>query len=141
MDALLANATSRPRLYATLAASFSAVVALIIAIGLYGVVSSLVAHRTREIGIRVALGAPRGDVIKLVLAQTAVATAGGIGLGCLGASVMTRYLQGMLFGVSSLDASAFVSAALLFGSIALFASWVPARRALSVDPLIALRHD
>ena len=141
MEALLANATSRPRLYAALAASFSGVVALIVAIGLYGVVSNLVAHRTREIGIRVALGAPGGDVMKLVLARSAWATAAGIGLGCLGASVVTRYMQGMLFGVSSLDASIFVSAALLFGSIALLASWLPARRALSVDPLVALRHD
>jgi putative ABC transport system permease protein len=141
MEALLANATSRPRLYAALAGSFSAVVAFIVAIGLYGVVSRLVAHRTREIGIRVALGAPGGVVMRLVLARSAAAAAAGIGLGCLGASVMTRYMQGMLFGVSSLDASTFVTVALMFGSIALLASWLPARRALSVDPLIALRHD
>jgi predicted permease len=141
MEALLANATSRPRLYAALAGSFSAVVAFIVAIGLYGVVSRLVAQRTREIGIRVALGAPGGVVMRLVLARSAAAAAAGIGLGCLGASVMTRYMQGMLFGVSSLDASTFVTVALMFGSIALLASWLPARRALSVDPLIALRHD
>jgi predicted permease len=141
MDALLANATSRPRLYAALAGSFSAIVAFIVAIGLYGVVSTLVAHRTREIGIRVALGASGGVVMKLVLVRSAVATAAGIGLGGLGAAVITRYLQGLLFGVSSLDASTFVGVALLFASIALLASWLPARRALSVDPLIALRHD
>ncbi len=141
MDALLSNAVSRPRLYAALAGSFSGVAALIAAIGLYGTVSGFVVQRTREIGIRVALGARRGQVMRLVLARTAVATAIGMALGCIGAVLLTRYLEGMLFGLSTRDATTFAGAALLFGSVAAIATWAPASRALSVDPVVALRHD
>jgi putative ABC transport system permease protein len=141
MDALLSNAVSRPRLYAALAGSFSGVAALIAAIGLYGTVSGLVVQRTREIGIRVALGARRGQVMRLVLARTAVATAIGMVLGCIGAVLLTRCLEGMLFGLSTRDATTFAGAALLFGSVAAIATWAPASRALAVDPVVALRHD
>ncbi len=141
MTALLSNAVARPRLYAALAGCFSGVAALIAAIGLYGAVSGFVSHRTREIGIRVALGARRGQVMRLVVAQSGVATGIGIALGGIGAALLTRYLQGLLFGLSALDATTFASAVLLFGSTAALATWVPARRALSVDPVIALRHD
>jgi predicted permease len=141
MNALLSNAVSRPRLYAALAGSFSGVAALIATIGLYGTVSCFVAQRTREIGIRVALGARRGQLMRLVVARTVVATAIGMALGCVGAVLLTRYLEGMLFGLSALDVTTFAGAALLFGSIAAIATWVPARRALSVDPVVALRHD
>ena len=79
--------------------------------------------------------------MRFVVARSVVVTVIGLVLGCIGALLVTRYLEGMLFGLSPLDATTFAGVALLFGSIAAIATWVPARRALSVDPLVALRHD
>jgi MacB-like protein/FtsX-like permease family protein len=121
--------------------SFSGVVLLIATIGLYGTVAYAVAQRTREIGIRVALGARRGHVMGFVLRRTAIVTIIGLVVGCAGALLVTRYLEGMLFGLSPVDIPTFVRVAFLFCSIATVATWVPARRALSVDPMIALRQD
>ena len=141
MNALVANAVSRPRLYAALAGTFSGVALLIAAIGLFGTVAYSVAQRTREIGIRVALGAKRREVLALVLGRSAFITMTGVVLGCAAASVVTRYLEGLLFGLSPVDPATFVGVGLLFGTVAAIATIVPARRALSVDPLVALRHD
>jgi putative ABC transport system permease protein len=141
MNALLSNAVSRPRLYAALAGSFSGVALLIATIGLYGTVAYSVAQRTREIGIRVALGARRGQVMTLVLSRSAAVIVIGLVVGGAGARLLTRYLEGMLFGLSTVDTTTFVGVGLLFGSIATIATWTPARRALSVDPVVALRHD
>jgi putative ABC transport system permease protein len=141
MNALVANAVSRPRLYAALGGTFSGVALLIAAIGLFGTVAYSVAQRTREIGIRVALGAKRREVLALVLGRSAFITMAGVVLGCAAASVVTRYLEGLLFGLSPVDPATFVGVGLLFGTVAAIATIVPARRALSVDPLVALRHD
>jgi putative ABC transport system permease protein len=141
MNALVANAVSRPRLYAALAGTFSGVALLIAAIGLFGTVAYSVAQRTREIGIRVALGAKRREVLALVLGRSAFITMAGVVLGCAAASVVTRYLEGLLFRLSPVDPATFVGVGLLFGTVAAIATIVPARRALSVDPLVALRHD
>jgi ABC-type antimicrobial peptide transport system permease subunit len=110
-------------------------------IGLYGLMSYAVAQRTPEIGIRVALGAQRDEVMRLVLKDSVVTTAVGVTCGLLGAAALTRYLEGMLFALTPLDPVTFVAVATLFGTVAMLASYVPARRATRVDPLVALRTE
>jgi len=140
MEQLLANSLSRPRLYAMLLAVFAGVAVSLTAIGIYGVMAYAVAQRTREIGIRVALGAPRRSVMRLVLGQSLAVSAIGIAIGVMVGAGLTRYLDGMLFGLTRLDPSTFIGVTIAFGAIALLASYVPARRAAHVDPIVALRR-
>ncbi|HEX2341209.1 MAG TPA: ABC transporter permease [Vicinamibacterales bacterium] len=141
MDQLVANRISRPRMYAVLTGIFAAVAVALAAIGIYGALTHSVAQRTREIGIRMALGAHRAEVMRLVLRQSLLWTVAGIAVGLAGASALARYLSGMLFGVTPLDPATFVAVSALFALIAMFASYVPARRATRVDPIIALRCE
>ena len=141
MEEIVSNSIVRPRMYAVLVAIFSAVAVALASIGLYGVMSYSVAQRRREIGIRIALGAQRGQVMGMVLRRSTVLAAIGIAIGLAGAAGVTRFLQGMLFGVTPFDPPTFALVAALFASIALVASYVPARRATSVDPLEALRCE
>ena len=138
---IVTNSLSRPRFYAVLLGVFAAVAVVLTAIGIYGVMSYAVAQRTREIGIRMALGARRGDVVGLVLHQSIAVTAIGIGLGLAGAAALTRYLEALLFGVTRLDPLTLASAAAAFAGVATVASAIPARRASRVDPLVALRCE
>ena len=110
-------------------------------LGLYGVVAYGVTQRTREIGIRTALGAQRSEVLALVLRQSTVLTGIGVALGLAAAAVATRYLEGMLFGLSPLDPSTFIAVSLAFAMVATLAAYLPARRAASIDPLLALRCE
>jgi putative ABC transport system permease protein len=141
MEQLVSNSFARPRLYAVLLGVFAGVAVALTAIGIYGVMAYSVAQRIREIGIRMALGAQRGDVMGLVLGQSLVLTALGIAAGIAGAFAVTRYLQQMLFGLTPLDPATFVAVAAAFGVIATLAAFVPARRATRVDPLVALRCE
>ena len=141
MSALVTNAVSRPRFYAALGVTFSAVALLIAATGLYGAVAYLVTARTREIGIRVALGARREQVLGLVLRRSMVVTAVGMLLGGAGALLLTRYLESLLFNLSVLNPVTFAVVGLVFGVVSAVATCVPAMRALGVDPLIALRQE
>jgi predicted permease len=141
MPEIIASKVSRPRMYAVLFGIFAAVAVALAAIGIFGVMAYSVAQRTREIGVRMALGAQSASVIRLVLAQTATLTAAGIVLGLAGAAALTRYLQGMLFGVTPLDLSTFVGVTLIFAGVATLAAYAPARRATRVDPLVALRSE
>ncbi|MFP2910609.1 FtsX-like permease family protein [Pyxidicoccus sp. 3LFB2] len=111
------------------------------AVGIYGVLSYLVSQRTREMGVRLALGAPRGEVVRLVLFQGLGSVGLGVGLGVAGAWGLTRVVEGMVHGVSALDPLAFAAAPLLLLGVGLVAIWVPALRASRVDPLIALKYD
>jgi putative ABC transport system permease protein len=138
---IVTNSLSRPRFYAVLLGVFAAVAVILTAIGIYGVMSYAVAQRTREIGIRMALGARRADVVGLVLQQGVAVTAIGIGLGLAGAAALTRYLEALLFGVTRLDPLTLASAAAAFAGVATIASAIPARRASRVDPLVALRCE
>jgi putative ABC transport system permease protein len=132
---------SRPRLYAVLLGIFAGVAMMLAAIGIYGVLSYLVAHRGREIGIRMALGAQRSVVVALVLRQTAVLTTVGVVVGLIGAAALSRYLEGLLFGLTPLDVTTFVAVTVMFAAVAMLASYIPARRATRVDPLVALRSE
>lgn len=141
MEEIVAGLTTRPRFYALLFSVFGALSGLIAIVGIYGVLSYFVSQRTKEIGIRMALGAQRGAVRQLVLRQGGLMVAAGITAGLVGAVGLTRYLEGMLFGLATLDATTYVVVAIAFAAIALIAVYVPARRATTLDPLIALRHE
>jgi putative ABC transport system permease protein len=141
MDDVVANKLSRPRLYAVLLGVFAAIAVVLAAIGLYGVMAYAVTRRTGEIGVRVALGAERRQVMTLVLRQSLVLTAVGMTLGLAGAAAVTRYLEALLFGLTPLDPATFAAVMILFIAVAIAASYVPTRRALRIDPVVALRTD
>jgi ABC-type antimicrobial peptide transport system permease subunit len=110
-------------------------------LGLYGVLAFAVGARTREIGIRMALGAKRSDVLRLVIAQGLRLALAGVGIGLLTAYAATRLMKSLLYGVSTTDAPTFIGIASSLMVVALLACWIPARRATKVDPIIALRRD
>jgi ABC-type antimicrobial peptide transport system permease subunit len=116
--------------------------ALVLAsVGVFGVFSYVVHERTRQIGIRMAIGAPASQVIRLVLGSTAWATLGGLGGGVLASFLVSRFLTGQLYGVSRLDPTAYAMVATVLTVAATLATWLPARRATRVDPATALRMD
>jgi putative ABC transport system permease protein len=141
MDQVVASTISRPRLYAVLLGIFALVGVGLAVIGIYGVMAYSVAQRTREIGIRVALGARRAQVVRLVVGQSALLTVVGLVLGLSAAAMLSRYLEGLLFGVTPLDVPTFAGMTLLFAVVAAVAVAVPTRRALGVSPLMALRTE
>jgi putative ABC transport system permease protein len=117
-------------------------VALVLAgIGIYGVIAYSVAQRTREIGIRVALGASERSLLRLVLDRGVVLTGVGLAIGLAGAWGLTRLMAGLLFGVGARDPMTMASVAIVLASVAMLASYVPARRAMKVDPIVALRYE
>ena len=129
------------RMVAALSVAFGALATLLAAIGLYGVISYAVARRTREIGIRMALGAERSRVMWLVLREAAVLAGAGIAAGAGAAVLLVRYVQAQLYGLSATDPATMVVAALVLASIAMLAGFVPARRATTIDPMLALRTE
>jgi hypothetical protein len=141
LERIVASLTTRPRFYAALLSTFGAIAGFIAVIGLYGVLSYVVSQRTKELGIRMALGAQRGTVLKLVLRQGATIVAIGLVIGIAGAAALTRYLEAMLYDVGALDATTFIVVAAAFAVVALAAAYVPARRATAIDPLAALRYE
>jgi putative ABC transport system permease protein len=120
---------------------FAGTALLLALLGIYGVMGYVVARRTREVGIRMALGARPGDVLVLVLRQSLWAVAGGVAIGAVGAAALTRTMRSLLFGVSATDPLTFAAVALLLAAAAVVASYLPARRATRVDPLVALRSE
>jgi putative ABC transport system permease protein len=141
MERVVASLTTRPRFYATVLSTFGVIAGFIAVIGLYGVLSYVVGQRTKEIGVRMALGAQRASVLKLVLRQGAMIVAVGVAAGVAGAAALTRYLEGTLYGLTALDVTTFTVVAAAFATVAMLAAYLPARRATAIDPLAALRQD
>ena len=141
LEDLMSADRARPRFLTMLLTLFSAVSLTLAALGIYGVISYLVAQRTNEIGIRMALGAQSADVLKLISATGLRLAIAGTVIGAAGAVLLTRFLSGLLFGVSSFDPLTFVAMALTLSAVTMLACYVPARRASKVDPLIALRYE
>jgi len=140
-EEVVARSISSHRFSALLLGVFAALALVLASVGIYGVLAYLVGQRTQEIGVRMALGAKRLDVLRLVLTDGARLTLVGVGIGAAVALGLTRLMSGMLFGVKPTDPLTFASVALLLTAIALLACCLPARRAMSVDPMVALRHE
>jgi putative ABC transport system permease protein len=141
MDDMIARSLLQRRFTMLLLAIFAGLALVLAAIGLYGVMSYSVSQRTREIGIRMALGARRADVLTLVVRQGMILTATGVIVGIVASFGLTRLMSSLLFGVSATDTFTFVSLSVLLLGVALLACWLPARRASSVNPMIALRAE
>ena len=141
MDQIVSQSVA-PRRFSMMMLTIFAVVALALAsIGIYGMISYAVAQRTREIGLRMTLGAQRGNVLRLVIGQGMRLVLVGVVLGLVAAFALTRTMSTLLFGVSATDPLTFVSISLLLAAVALFACWMPARRATKVNPIVALRYE
>jgi putative ABC transport system permease protein len=141
MDQLLGNSMAQRRLTLTLLVSFAVLALLLAAVGIYGVISYSVRQRTHELGIRMALGARTVDVLKLILAQGLKLTLLGVVIGLGAAFALTRWMETLLFNVRPTDPLTFTLIAAVLSLVALFACWIPARRATKVDPMIALRYE
>jgi hypothetical protein len=141
MNAALADSVSQSRFYTELLAAFAAIALLLATLGVYGVISYTVNQQTRDFGIRIALGADSHDVVSLVFRRGATLILPGLAAGVLAAMVLTRTIRGLLFGVAPLDWPTLAVVCLVFASVGAIASWLPARRAARVDPIIAMRSD
>jgi putative ABC transport system permease protein len=141
MEQLLSDSYSRSRFTMMVLGVFAGIALLLAAVGIYGVVAYTVAQRTNEIGIRVAMGAQRRDVLRLILGQGSRLIFWGVGIGIAAGLLLTRLIAGMLYGISATDPLTFAGVALLLMAVALSACYVPARRAMRVDPLVALRYE
>ena len=141
MDARLATVIAQPRFYAAFVGSFAGLALLLAALGIFGLLSYTVAQRQGEIGIRMALGARRGDILALVARQGAALVAVGTTVGMAGAAASSRVLESLLYGVATADRLTFVAAPLVLVAVALAACWFPARQATRVDPMKALRCE
>jgi putative ABC transport system permease protein len=141
MEEVLSAAQSRPRFLTLLLLLFSSVALVLAAVGLYGVISYSVAQRTNEIGIRIAIGAQSGDVLKMVLGQGLRLGLCGVAVGAAGAFALTRLIRGLLFGINSFDPVTFGTMAVALMAVTILACYVPARRATKVDPMVALRYE
>jgi putative ABC transport system permease protein len=137
----LAGQVSEPRLYALLLSVFAVIALTLAAVGIYSVIAYSVAQRTQEIGIRMALGAQTGAVLKLIVGQGMKFVALGVALGLAASFSLTRLMSNMLFGMSVVDPLTFIVTTLVLTFVALLACWIPARRAMKVDPMTALRCE
>ncbi|HEV2349694.1 MAG TPA: ABC transporter permease [Terriglobia bacterium] len=141
MQQVIQRSTGETSFLLVLLGAFATIAVLLAGVGIYGVMSYSVEQRTHEIGIRLALGAERGEVLRLVAGQGLMLTFMGAGIGILAALALTRLLSGMLYGVKPTDPLTFIAVSLILIAVALLASYIPARRAAKVDPMVALRYE
>jgi putative ABC transport system permease protein len=141
MEDAVSESLWRQRLQGQVLGIFAILALALAVVGIYGVISYTVAQRTRELGVRIALGAQRIDVLSLVLGHGARLAAAGIALGLLGALALTRTLSSLLYGVNATDGLTFIGVPLLLGVVTLIATYIPALRATKVDPMVAIRTD
>jgi putative ABC transport system permease protein len=141
LDDVRNASVAQPRFSSQLLGLFAVLALLLAAVGLYGLMAYSVTQRTREIGIRIALGAARRDVLRLTLARGLHLVMWGTAIGLAGAFAFTRLMRGALYGVSTTDPLTYVVVSLLLSGVALLACYLPARRALRVDPIVALRQE
>ena len=141
MEAILAESIARQRFSMLLLGIFAAVAMTLAAVGIYGVMSYSVTQRRNEIGIRIALGAQKMDVLKITVGSGLKLVGLGIALGLVGAFLLTRLMTTLLFGITATDPLTFLSISAVLLSVAILASYIPARRATKVDPLTALRYE
>jgi len=141
MSRLIGTTLAQPRFNMMLLGCFAAVAIILAAIGIYGVIAYLVAQRTKEIGIRMALGAQKIDMMTMIMRQSFAVIGIGLVAGLLGALAVTRLMSSLLYGVSPTDLTIYALVTILLSGAALIATWFPARRAMSVDPIIALRYE
>ena len=141
MESELSDELSPRRFQTTVLSLFSFVALLLAGVGIYGVLGYSVMRRTHEIGIRMALGAPPREMVKLVLMDGTKLAILGLIIGAIAATVMTQFLKSLLFGITATDPLTFLAVAILLFSLALLACYLPARRAALVDPIVALRYE
>jgi putative ABC transport system permease protein len=141
MEEVISESLARQRFSTLLLGVFAGLALVLAAVGIYGVMSYSVTQRTHEIGIRMALGAQKSDVLKLTVGQGLKLVLAGVVIGVAGSLVLTRLMSSLLFGVSATDPATLVTISLVFVGVALLASYIPARRAAKVDPLTALRYE
>jgi ABC-type antimicrobial peptide transport system permease subunit len=141
MEDIVSQSVASRRFSMMLLTVFAVVALLLASIGIYGTISYAVAQRTREIGLRMTLGAQPGNVLKMVIGEGMKLVLIGVGLGLIASLALTRTMKSLLFGVSTTDPPTFLGITLLLAAVALFACWIPARRATKVAPLVALRYE
>jgi putative ABC transport system permease protein len=141
MEHILSDTMAAPRFNTLLLGIFAVLAVMLAVVGIYGVIASFVSQRTHEVGIRIALGATPRDILRLVLGQGIAMTGIGLALGILGSLALSRYLSALLFTIRPTDPPTILGAALILGGVSLLASYIPARRAMNTDPMVAIRYE